>query len=458
MEIIPYYRITAENIENTKDKYFEQTTGKKANTSLKLNKYLYWGQSNEIPVLNFRTGYLFNWDCVPGKESERLKGFLCDDLDLNWVKNEPIYKPDNKTICIYKDKNLVEIKIDEKNKKPTLIINRNRPKNLYSINENGNLNIYKYNKTINLKEDHFNKIVDMEQYLTTDQYNFLKEQKNSLPNITTFDLTTRTRLIINHGSESILENSIALHPYYGFPVIPGSAIKGITMNYCVEIEEFNNNLMKQIFGNPLNDNDSIKGCIIFLDAWPESINAGYLFTWEDNISEKDKNRLKEFLVSNFFNIINIKWVINAKIKKSDDAICIIDNLRSSNNIEISLDKDKKFATILLNDNQKYYLKVVNKNGSIKIYHDKFLETDVFTPHYQEYYKKNQLPKDDQSLIPVNFLAVKKDIKFEFAIAPTSNGSNEEINTLLKHTKSLIEKALKYCGIGAKTGSNYGYFK
>ena len=442
--------MTAENIENTKDKYFEQTAGKKANTSLKLNEYLYWGQSNGIPILNFKTGYLFNWDCVPGNESERLKRFLCDDFNLNWVENEQIHKRD-KTIFISKNENLVKININENKRKATLIINHGRPLQLNLIKENGHKYIYKkINKTINLKEDHFNRIVNIEPHLTPDQYDFLKEQKNSLLETTKFNLETKTRLIINHGSESILENSIALHPYYGFPVIPGSAIKGITRHYCDEFEKCDKK--KHIFGNPLDDN-SIKGCIIFLDAWPESINAGYLFKW-DSISEYDENRLKEFLLNN----LNIKWARNAEIQKSDDTICIIDNSRSSKIIEISLNENKKIATIILDNNQKYYLKVEKENGILKIYHDRLLETDVFTPHYQEYYQKNRLPKDNQSPTPVNFLAVRKDVKFEFAIAPTSNGRKKDINTLVEDTKGLIVKALKYCGIGAKTGSNYGYFK
>lgn len=210
------------------------------------------------------------------------------------------------------------------------------------------------------KKRHFNRIIELESLLTEARYTQLKDRKNSLPKTFPFTLTTGTRLIVNHGDESILENSIALHPHYGFPIIPGSAIKGVTRHYCEEFpEKPDNNLIKKIFGNSSEDKDAEEGSIIFLDAWPESID------------------------NNFF------------------------------------------------------------------------ETDVFAPHYQDYYQNKKLPQDNQRLIPVNFLAVRKGVQFEFAIAPSSICREGD---LINRTVGLVADALRTFGIGAKTGSNYGYFK
>jgi len=44
--------------------------------------------------------------------------------------------------------------------------------------------------------------------------------------------TTRGRLIVGLGAESVLENSIALHHTYGVPYIPGSALKGLAAHYA----------------------------------------------------------------------------------------------------------------------------------------------------------------------------------------------------------------------------------
>jgi len=45
--------------------------------------------------------------------------------------------------------------------------------------------------------------------------------------------TTRCRVIVGLGSGSVLETSITLHRIYGFPYIPGSALKGLTRNYAI---------------------------------------------------------------------------------------------------------------------------------------------------------------------------------------------------------------------------------
>jgi CRISPR type III-B/RAMP module RAMP protein Cmr6 len=215
----------------------------------------------------------------------------------------------------------------------------------------------------NYKVTHLEKITKYKIPLSTAQYNHLKTRKNSLPETISFSLYTNTRVIVNYGGESILENSISIHPYYGFPVIPGSAIKGVTRHYCEEFENLDKEIVKKIFGNSPSDKKSQKGSIMFLDAWP------------GNIDQKN-----------------------------------------------------------------------------------FFELDVFTPHYQEYYQKRKLPRDDQSPVPVYFLAVKKGVEFEFAIAPSLGSSKENVKEDLKLVKGLITNALKTFGIGAKTGSSYGYFR
>ncbi len=46
------------------------------------------------------------------------------------------------------------------------------------------------------------------------------------------EATTLGRLVIGLGAESVLENAITLHRTYGVPVIPGSALKGLTAAYA----------------------------------------------------------------------------------------------------------------------------------------------------------------------------------------------------------------------------------
>ncbi len=49
-----------------------------------------------------------------------------------------------------------------------------------------------------------------------------------------FDLTLDWRMVVGLGGETILETDITLHHLYGIPIIPGSALKGLTRAYVSE--------------------------------------------------------------------------------------------------------------------------------------------------------------------------------------------------------------------------------
>jgi len=48
-------------------------------------------------------------------------------------------------------------------------------------------------------------------------------------------LAVQWRLVIGLGNENALEAGLTLHRTYGTPLIPGSALKGVTAHYCHEI-------------------------------------------------------------------------------------------------------------------------------------------------------------------------------------------------------------------------------
>jgi CRISPR-associated protein Cmr6 len=171
------------------------------------------------------------------------------------------------------------------------------------------------------------------------------------------------------GSASVFETSITLHPYYGFPVIPGSAIKGVTRHFCEEYKEgvIDEPTIRRIFGNKPRAGNLYEGDVVFYDAFPE------------------------------------EWHISGG------------NLRP------------------------------------------LLEIDIMNPHYKEYYKdgSNVLPADNQDPNPLKFLVVRKGIKFRFVVRPSSKCRDASLSAL---AISLIKEALTTIGIGAKTGSSYGYFR
>ena len=87
-------------------------------------------------------GYLFCWTNVPGDDNDKLKNFLKDEFDIEWAENAKIHKSnDLKTICILGDENSVEIMMDAKKEKVTLIISDGRH-DLKVKKEGDKLNIY----------------------------------------------------------------------------------------------------------------------------------------------------------------------------------------------------------------------------------------------------------------------------------------------------------------------------
>lgn len=80
-----------------------------------------------------------------------------------------------------------------------------------------------------------------------------------------------------------------------------------------------------------------------------------------------------------------------------------------------------------------------------------LEEDIMNPHYPKYYNEKEPPTDNQYPVPIKFLTVEKEEKFNFYFK-NSQVYKEAFETDLK--QDLIE-AFNYIGIGAKTGIDYG---
>jgi len=83
-----------------------------------------------------------------------------------------------------------------------------------------------------------------------------------------FTLRAASRVIVGLGAESVLETSIRLHRIYGFPIIPGSALKGVTRAYAELVEGKNESdaTFANIFGK--GPPGSQAGKVLFLDAVP----------------------------------------------------------------------------------------------------------------------------------------------------------------------------------------------
>lgn len=126
------------------------------------------------------------------------------------------------------------------------------------------------------KREHLEDIVELSR---TPPKNYARlKSRHFFDETYSFTLTTATRLLIGFaGSDTILENSLSLHPFYGFPVIPGSSLKGLTRHYCSEYEKpsekITSELIKRIFGNT-EATDAEEGEVVFMDAWPQEWPQG----------------------------------------------------------------------------------------------------------------------------------------------------------------------------------------
>lgn len=109
----------------------------------------------------------------------------------------------------------------------------------------------------------------------------------------------------------------------------------------------------------------------------------------------------------------------------------------------------------------------NVKGNV-IFYDTFpgynvtIEKDVMTPHYSNYFTKNDAPNDSFNPVPIFFYTIK-DTEFCFLISVKkileSDMYKELIkNNFIKKLENFIKNARIEHGVGAKKLVGYGYFK
>lgn len=83
-----------------------------------------------------------------------------------------------------------------------------------------------------------------------------------------------SRLAIGLGAASVLETSLTLHRLYGFPVIPGTALKGLARSYAelVDGRREGEDEFDDVFGTQ-QGNQKRAGGVIFFDAIPSNVNT-----------------------------------------------------------------------------------------------------------------------------------------------------------------------------------------
>ena len=217
-------------------------------------------------------------------------------------------------------------------------------------------------------------------------------------------LSTRSRLIVGLGDESVYETSIRLHRNYGVPFIPGSALKGVAKHFAVyNITDENYKFLSNKFGEE--DFFRLAGSV-------------------QKLLEEPDDRRVENLKSLSFKLSNVEV--------------------SFKELRAIFGTQKREGSVIFFD----AFPTPEQLNQVPI-----LELDIINPHYQPYYQHGDPPGDWYFPTPIFFLTVPKGVEFQFAIAPRDDVGRE----LLNKTKMILISALREFGIGAKTSLGYGHF-
>lgn len=246
-----------------------------------------------------------------------------------------------------------------------------------------------------------------------------------------FELRTETRLVVGLGADSVLETALTLHRIYGFPVIPATALKGLTRTWVL-LE------LALALGVPA------------LDYRRFQERKG------PNVKNKQAtplNRLEELLAAELdTKDQELQQTLQAKLgdlkKEASGAI-----------LQMDLDQFRSYPGL---SDFRAVFGYPGRAGEVLFFDaiprsDPPLVADVMNVHYPDYYRDDTSPpSDDQNPIPVSFLAVAEGATFCFAVAPRRDGHAESMAYAQK-AREWLELALRKMGVGAKTMAGYGYF-
>ena len=234
-----------------------------------------------------------------------------------------------------------------------------------------------------------------------------------------FTLRAASRVIVGLGAESVLETSIRLHRVYGFPILPGSALKGLTRAYAL---------------------------------WEIATKLGIPPLSYKELAEREQSK-KQTPLQKLEKCI--EEVETEKPKRQQ----LLEELQT----DPALPTEARIRQLDIEafdrevDPLRCIFGVAGQAGKV-IFFDAIpanpanlqLELDVMNPHYAPYYQGTQPPADYHNPIPVFFLTIGPGSEFLFAVA-----SREA--RLAEKARDWLKEALTKMGIGAKTVAGYGFW-
>lgn len=247
-----------------------------------------------------------------------------------------------------------------------------------------------------------------------------------------FELVTDSRLVVGLGEDSVLETSLALHPLYGFPIIPGSALKGLTRAFALLT-------LAESLGIP-------------------ALSPPEMLERKEKKEKTPLNKLEGLLEANLSAVSEKQYLARMlEDLKEDQAISDNAAIRQLDIDQLADHQDARNFRVVFGypsqTGQVVFFEAVPKEVPR-------FATDIMNVHYPKYYSSepgNAAPSDDQQPNPVAFLTVEEGTKFCFAVAPRRQHIQADLQAA-SLAKDWLVIALCEMGIGGKTTAGYGYFR
>jgi len=247
---------------------------------------------------------------------------------------------------------------------------------------------------------------------------------SSIPGARAIFMKLQSRLLINQAG-GVLENTgLCLHPHFGCPMIPGSAVKGIARATAIQ---------------EIRDTRSPDEKTRLL------VEAALTFGWcgPDWTGASDFHYAAEG---------------EARAQIWNNAARVLLDIAPSPKRRI--DEQKPWKSLPDFGGMASFLPAYPMPGS-KI----TVTPDVVNCHHPEYYRGNRKTADDtENPVPNFFPAVEAGLSFEFAVVPIQTTRLARIASRIP-VFSPIESALRWLetglsthGAGAKTNAGYGWFE
>lgn len=229
------------------------------------------------------------------------------------------------------------------------------------------------------------------------------------------------RMIVGMGNPNPLETSLTLHPQYGIPLIPGSAVKGLTRS----------GRLLEIGGEtgvyPLPPPET--------EARRTRRELTPLEKLERLLLSEDECERSELLTS----LRQDKSVLESLSAGAPPSP--VTEPETGDLLVHNGDAFRRAFGTTQRQGQVDFLDALPLPGWT-------YELDVMTPHYGDYYQKDAPPADWLDPTPITFLTIGRNSRFRFDVIGKDEG-------LLGDVTGWLKNALAELGLGGKTSAGYG---